>query len=429
MERDLSMRGMLSACLAGGLMLSGAAFAASVAPPKPADVLNTYQDIAHAMYEDSFTAGKALQASVDALLADPTAAKLTAARAAWKAARVPYLQSEGFRFGNAIVDEWEGEVNSWPLDEGLIDYVAASYGANSDENPLYTLNVIARKQIRIGAKQVDASVIDKKFLRQLQHAQGVEANVATGYHAIEFLLWGQDLHGTGPGAGERPASDYDLKACTHGNCDRRGQYLKAVTGLLVDDLGEMAANWAAGGKARKDLAAKGQDGGLSTVLTGIGSLSYGEMAGERMKLGLILHDPEEEQDCFSDNTHNSHYYDELGMNEIWRGRYVRIDGSVVQGPSFRDYTAAKNPAIAKRMDDRIADALAKIKLIKDAGDSGKMAYDQMIASGNTAGNKMVQDAIDALIAQTRADEAVVGALGLKISLEGSQHLDTPSRAR
>ena len=429
MERDFTSRAILSVCLAGGLMLSGAALGAGVAPPKPAEVLNTYQDIGHAMYEDSFTAAKALQASIDALLADPTPAKLAAARTAWKAARVPYLQSEGFRFGNAIVDAWEGEVNSWPLDEGLIDYVAASYGTTSDENPLYTANVIAHKQIRIGAKLVDASVIDKKFLRQLQHAQGVEANVATGYHAIEFLLWGQDLHGTGPGAGERPASDYDLKACTHGNCDRRGQYLKAVTGLLVDDLGEMAGDWAPGGKARQALAAKGQDGGLSTVLTGIGSLSYGEMAGERMKLGLILHDPEEEQDCFSDNTHNSHYYDELGMTEIWRGRYTRTNGSVVQGPSFRDYAAAKNPAVAKRMDDRMADVLVKVKLIKDSGDSGKMAYDQMIASGNAAGNKMVQDAIDALIAQTRADEAVVAALGLKVSLEGSDHLDKPSTTR
>jgi putative iron-regulated protein len=260
----------------------------------------------------------------------------------------------------------------------------------------------------------------------LQQAQGVEANVATGYHAIEFLLWGQDLHGTGPGAGERPASDYAVKACTHGNCDRRSQYLKAATDLLVDDMAEMAANWVPGAKARKELSAKGQDGGLSTILTGIGSLSYGEMAGERMKLGLILHDPEEEQDCFSDNTHNSHYYDELGINEIWGGRYTRVNGTVVQGPSFRDYVTAKNPAVAKRMDDRLADTLAKIKVIKDTGDSGKMAYDQMIGKDNAAGNKMVQDAIDALIAQTRADEAVVAALGLKISLEKSDSLDNPS---
>ena len=419
------MRAILAVCLAGAL-LSGAAFAASVAQPKPGDVLNTYGDMAQAMYEDSFTTAKALQAAVNAFLADATPTKLAAARNAWKAARIPYMQTEGFRFGNPIVDEWEGEVNSWPLDEGLIDYVAASYGKNSDENPLYTLNIIANKQIRIGAKQVNASVIDKNLLRQLQQAQGVEANVATGYHAIEFLLWGQDLHGTGPGAGERPASDYDLKTCTHGNCDRRAQYLKAATDLLIDDLATMAANWTAGGKARKELAAKGQNGGLSTILTGIGSLSYGEMAGERMKLGLILHDPEEEQDCFSDNTHNSHYYDELGIANIWHGRYTRVNGAVVQGPSFRDYTMAKNPEIAKRMDDHIADALAKIKLIKDTGDSGRMAYDQMIGKGNAAGNKLVQDAIDALIAQTRADEAVVAALGLKISLERSDSLDNPS---
>jgi putative iron-regulated protein len=420
------MRAPAALCLAGSLMLSAAVLAAPAAPPKAADVLNTYGDLAHAMYEDSLTTAKALQAAVNAFVADPTQAKLAAARNAWKAARVPYLQTEAFRFGNAIIDEWEGEVNSWPLDEGLIDYVAASYGKTSDENPLYTLNVIANKQLRIGAKQLNASVIDKTLLRQLQQAQGVEANVATGYHAIEFLLWGQDLHGTAAGAGERPASDYDTKACSHGNCDRRAQYLRAATDLLVEDMGVMAANWAPGGKARTELAAKGQNGGLSTILTGIGSLSYGEMAGERMKLGLILHDPEEEQDCFSDNTHNSHYYDELGINEVWSGRYTRVNGSVVQGPSFRDYAMAKNPEIAKRMDIRLADTLAKIKKIKDVGDSGKMAYDQMIAKGNAAGNQMVQDAIDALIAQTRADEAVVAALGLKISLEGSDSLDHPS---
>ncbi len=431
-----AMRSILATVLAGAL-LSGASLivpaagqqAAPKAQPKAEAVLANYGDLAHAMYEDSWTAAKSLQTAVNAFLADPTAAKLGAARAAWKAARVPYLQTEGFRFGNAVVDAWEGEINSWPLDEGLIDYVAASYGTQSDENPLYTLNVVAHKQIRIGSKQVDASVIDKNLLRRLQQAQGVEANVATGYHAIEFLLWGQDLHGTGPGAGERPASDYDLKACTHGNCDRRAQYLKAATDLLADDMAEMTADWTAGGKARASLNAKGPDAGLSAILTGIGSLSYGEMAGERMKLGLILHDPEEEQDCFSDNTHNSHYYDEVGISEIWNGRYTRLNGQVVQGASFRDYTMARNADAAKRMDARIADTLGKVKLIKDTGDSGKMAYDQMIAKGNTAGNKMVQDAIDALIAQTRADEGVVAALGLKISLEKSNALDNLPSAR
>ena len=411
------------------IALVGGSAAAPAAGPTPADVLTSYGDIAHAMYEDSLTTAKTLQGAINALIADPTEAKLVAARNAWKAARVPYLQSEGFRFGNAVVDGWEGKVNAWPLDEGLIDYVAASYGKTSDENPLYTLNVIANKQIRIGARQVDASVISRNLLRQLQQAQGVESNVATGYHAIEFLLWGQDLHGTGPGAGERPASDYNVKACTHGNCDRRAAYLKTATDLLVDDLAEMTGYWATGGKARLEVAAKGLNGGLSTILTGLGSLSYGELAGERMKLGLILHDPEEEQDCFSDNTHNAHYYDELGMTELWRGRYTRVDGRVVGMASMRDYATARNAAAAKRMDDAMNNALAKVKAIKDMGDSGRMAYDQMIGSGNAVGNKLVQDAIDALIAQTRADEGVVSALGLTIALEGSDSLDNPSSVR
>ena len=423
------MRAFLAACLASSAALALAADAgAAPAPPTApttAGVLTAYGDVAHAMYEDSLSSARTMQTAINAFLANPTSATLTAARNAWKTARVPYLQTEGLRFGNAIVDEWEPKVNAWPLDEGLIDYVAQSYGTTSDENPLYTLNVIANRQIRIGARQVNASVINANLLRTLQMAQGVEANVATGYHAIEFLLWGQDLHGTGPGAGERPATDYSTTACTHGNCDRRAAYLRTATELLIADLAEMTADWALGGKARAELAAKGTNGGLATILTGLGSMSYGELAGERMKLGLILHDPEEEQDCFSDNTHNSHYYDQVGMMNLWRARYTRPNGQVVQGASLRDYVVARNAAAARRLDGSMDNTLAKVKVIKDTADSGRMAYDQMIGD-NPAGNKMVQDAVDALVAQTRATEAVVATLGLTIALEGSDSLDNPS---
>ena len=81
----------------------------------------------------------------------------------------------------------------------------------SDENTLYTANVIANTSIEINGETVDATKITPEFLSgTLQEAGGIEANVATGYHAIEFLLWGQDLNGTGPGAGNRPYTDYDL---------------------------------------------------------------------------------------------------------------------------------------------------------------------------------------------------------------------------
>ncbi|MGO4706920.1 imelysin family protein [Microvirga sp. 2MCAF38] len=394
--------------------------------PQPKAIVENYATIAYATYSDALNAAKDLSKAVDALLANPTDETLKAARAAWTKARVPYQQTEGFRFGNKLVDQWEGKVNSWPLDEGLIDYVdAKSYGEASDSNPLYRANIIANKKIRVGKKQIDASKITKKVLESLHEAGGVEANVATGYHAIEFLLWGQDLNGTNAGAGARAASDYSLQNCTNGNCDRRRDYLKAATDLLVDDLSDMTKLWDAKGKARQDVLKKDANSGLATILTGIGSLSYGELAGERMKLGLILHDPEEEHDCFSDNTHNSHYNDQIGMVSIYQGKYTRPDGQVVQGAGFADYAKAKAPEEAAKLEAAMANATAKLRAIKDRADSGKEAYDQMIAEGNAEGNKVVQEGVDALVAQARAVEALVKKLGLTIKMEGSKSLDDP----
>ena len=412
--------------LLAGLMAAAVAPARADAPSAKA-VVATYADIAHAMYADSHQAALTLQAAIKALLANPTEDTLSRARQAWLAARVPYQQTEGYRFGNEIVDEWEGRVNSWPLDEGLIDYVdQASYGDSSDENPLYTANVIANPSLRVGNKVIDAKMIDAKLLNRLQEAGDVEANVATGYHAIEFLLWGQDLGGTGPGAGKRPATDFNVEACTGDHCDRRRAYLQAATDLLVQDLAEMAEAWAAKGKARAALVKERPEQGLATILTGLGSLSYGELAGERIKLGLLLHDPEEEHDCFADNTHNSHYYNQVGMMAIWNGRYQRPDGGTVAGASLAELARAKAPEAATRLDEAMATTKAKMELMKAAADSGRMAYDQMLAADNAEGNRMLLDIVDALIAQTRAIEGVVAALGLQIKVEGSDSLDDPA---
>lgn len=391
-------------------------------------VVNTYSDIALAKYEDSLTTAQALDKAVDALLDKPSVETLNAAREAWKASRVPYQQTEVYRFGNKIVDDWEGKVNSWPLDEGLIDYVAKSYGTESDANALYTANVIANKEIEINGKKVDASKLSPEFLSgTLQEAGGIEANVATGYHAIEFLLWGQDLHGTGPGAGERPYTDYDLKNCTGGNCDRRAQYLKSASDLLVSDLQEMVGNWKEGGAARKAVVDGEPNAAISSIFTGMGSLSYGELAGERMKLGLLLHDPEEEHDCFSDNTYNSHLYDAIGIRAAYHASYTRLDGTVVSGPSVADMLKAADPAIDKELSDKLDVAVAKMEAIKTRALAGE-AYDQQIAEGNTQGNATVQAAIDALIDQTKSIERAVGSLKLStIAFEGSDSLDAPDK--
>ena len=323
------------------------------------DVIKTYADIAHAKYEDALITAKALGKAVDQLIAEPTAANLVLARKAWLDSRVPYQQTEVYRFGNAIVDDWEGKVNAWPLDEGLIDYVSEDYGTESEENSLYTANVIANKTLKIGGKDVDASKITKGLLSDvLQEADGIEANVATGYHAIEFLLWGQDLNGTKAGAGNRPATDFDPKNCTGGNCERRAQYLKVVTELTIDDLTWMVSQWTADGAARKALTTQDATQSLTAIFTGMGSLSYGELAGERMKLGLLLNDPEEEHDCFADNTHNSHYYNTVGIQNVYLGRYTRIDGTVVQGPSVSDLVKTADYNVDRRLKVALADTVA-----------------------------------------------------------------------
>ncbi|MBT9383086.1 peptidase [Pseudooceanicola sp. CBS1P-1] len=391
------------------------------------EVLGTYADIALAAYGDSLSTATRLQDAVSALIAQPSAETLEAAKAAWLAARVPYQQTEAFRFGNPIVDDWEGKVNAWPLDEGLIDYVDPSYGGQSDENRYAVLNVIATPSFTLSGQQVDAAQITPALLSDtLQEADSVEANVATGYHAIEFLLWGQDLNGTAPGAGNRPWTDYAAgEACTHGNCDRRGAYLAAASALLVSDLEWMTAQWQGDGAARTALL-DNPDAGIIAMLTGMGSLSYGEQAGERMKLGVLLNDPEEEHDCFSDNTHNSHFYDGLGIRNVYLGRYVGVDGTVTSGPALSDLVAAADPQVDAALRGQLDATMARLTELKVAAEGG-LSYDMMLARGNDRGEALIMNAVDALVTQTRGIERAVAALNLEqIGFEGSDSLDNPN---
>ncbi|MEM9439291.1 MAG: imelysin family protein [Pseudomonadota bacterium] len=386
-------------------------------------VLDTYANIAQAMYEDSLTSAQAMKVAVDAFVAEPSEATLASARDAWLAARVPYQQTEVYRFGNAIVDDWEGKVNAWPLDEGLIDYVDASYGTDSDENGFYTANLIANASLEIGGESIDASAINADLIQNMHEVDEVEANVATGYHVVEFLLWGQDLNGTDAGAGNRPYTDFDPANCTGGNCDRRAEYLQTATDLIIADLEEMVANWTDGGEARAAVTGDDANAGLSAMLTGLGSLSYGELAGERMKLGLLLHDPEEEHDCFADNTHNSHYYNIVGMKAVANGSYERIDGSVVEGASLVDILPG---GVATDLNAKLDATLAAATVMKETADSGEMAYDQMLGEGNEVGNGVLQAVIDGLVEQTKSIESAVAALELgSIEFEGSDSLDDP----
>jgi putative iron-regulated protein len=184
----------------------------------------------------------------------------------------------------------------------------------------------------------------------------------------------------------------------------------------------MVFNWQLNGAAYQDLLRKGPQGGLATILTGMGSLAYGELAGERIRLGLLLNDPEEESDCFSDNTHNSHYYDALGIKNVYLGEYERIDGSLVSGASLEDLLELESPAVAAEMRARLESTeLAMNDLLAEARHGN--TFDVLIASNNQAGEAIISNIVDALMEETRTIENIILELNLQnVSIEGSTSL-------
>lgn len=393
------------------LIASGSTVAAQVTKQQ---VVEHYADVAHAVFADSVTTAKTLDVKIDEFLKSPSADKLEKVKQAWLDSRVPYQQSEVFRFGNAIVDDWEGQLNAWPLDEGLIDYVATDYQYELG-NEGAAANIIANTSLQIGASKLDVAKITPELLADLNEVGGSEANVASGYHAIEFLLWGQDLNGTNAGAGQRAYTDFVVgPECTNGHCDRRGEYLKAAADLLVQDLEWMEKQWSAEvkGNYRETLLNDSADNGLRKMLFGMGSLSLGELAGERMKVALEANSTEDEHDCFSDNTHNSHYYNEQGIYNVYTGLYKREDGTLLSGPSIADLVAQKDKQAAKEIQKQFDVTRNQVGKLVTSAEKNNQHFDQLIAAGNAQGNTLVNDTIMSLVAQTGSIERAAGIIGI-----------------
>ena len=105
-------------------------------------------------------------------------ATLAAAKQAWLTARDDYLPTEAFRFYDGPIDNPEdgpeGQINAWPMDEAYVDYVAddAERPASSTTRP--------------------STPRSPPTCSSRPNEKGGETNISTGWHAIEFLLWGQD---------------------------------------------------------------------------------------------------------------------------------------------------------------------------------------------------------------------------------------------
>lgn len=374
-----------------------------------------FADLAHAMISDSLEAAESLLAAVNALTdGDATESELLSAQQAYEQLRLPYQQFEITRFdaeNNHVtdaasggpseitsVDDWEGQVNAWPLDEALIDYVnAGSYTGNYVDNS-ESLNIInATPSTMVDGIDIGTSPITKEFLISLNEINGSEANVATGIHAIEFLLWGQDTS-TGEGnlgAGERPASDFDTDECTNNNCVRRAEYLKVVTELLVDDLTAMEAQWDAsteGVTLRSDYLNRGD--GLERILDSMGDMAIGELRSERMGVAVRFDSTEDEHDCFSDLTHIAIYGNALGVVNAYFGTYERLDGTYMTGPSLSDLVFQNDIQADLNLRSLLTTVQNEMQDIVNVANDGK-TFDMLIGSDDES---IVQEAMDALAA-------------------------------
>lgn len=296
------------------------------------EIKENYANMAYQNYKDTYDAAVALQTTVNTFVATPTQINLDAAKQAWLDAREYYGQTEAFRFSNGPIDDAdgpEGLLNAWPLDEGYIDYVA---GAS-------TSGIINDTTITIDAATLEGL-----------NEQGGETNIALGYHAIEFLLWGQDSPDTGlETPGGRPFTDFVTDGSgTATNQTRRGQYLTVATDLLIDHLQLMVNEWnASGNNYRATFLALDNKVALTNILTGLGVLSKGELAGERIFVAYDNQDQEDEHSCFSDNTHRDIILNAKGIRNVYTGSYA---GTItVSGSSISDLVELVNPTLNQAM--------------------------------------------------------------------------------
>lgn len=348
-----------------------AAASAQASQLKAQDVVRHYSTLVYANYSDSIAAAQKMQKAIDAFVAKPSPATQEAARKAWLQAREFYGQTEAFRFYDGPIDNEEGpegQINAWPMDESYVDYVVGQDNAGLINNP--------------------QEPITKERLSALNEHDG-EENISTGWHAIEFMLWGQDLSDQGPGA--RPFTDFvDGKKP---NADRRRQYLQVVTALLLEDLQSVANQWKPG--VKDNFRATFEQGGeesLRKIFVGLGSLSRGELAGERLEVALASRDQEDEHSCFADNTHRDAVTNAQGIQNVWLGSYQRLDGSKLQGPGLRAWVATFDAAQADKTSAQIAQSVQAAKAIP-------APFDQAIQ--DDAGRAKVQATIDSLVQQSK----------------------------
>lgn len=340
------------------------------------EVIANYAKIVHQNYLDSYNSAIKMQNTISTFTTNPSQAGFDNAKKEWLAARDIYGQTEVFRGSNGPVDSegnenWvinnEGQMNAWPLDEGYIDYVTPSSDAYAGYT-VYNGGVIA-----------GTDAITEAFLIGKNEKEN-DKSISTGWHAIEFLLWGQDE--TNPKdlkAGLRPVTDYT----TDSKKERRKTYLNVVTSILVKDLKKLVDTWAQGGEYYKVFMALPENDALKNIISGPFFLANEELSEERMIKPVDLTDgiddcgQEDEHSCFSDNTHRDVVTNAQGIINVLFGKYGTISGA-----SVYDLINQEDSAIAKRFKDASDLMMSKVNDVDTKANNNK-PFDLLLLEEST----------------------------------------------
>jgi putative iron-regulated protein len=329
-----------------------------------------YADIAHAAYGDAHRGAQALTSACDALVAEPNEGRLSEARRAWLAARIPYLQTEVLRFYGGPIDAVETLVNTWPIDESYIESDDGTSGLVGDVRryPDLTKELLSSSNLRDG-----------------------ETSVSTGYHAIELLLWGRDQSPVT--AGTRPAGDFAGNSLA---AKRRGTYLKLATRLLEAELRGLERAWAPDEPAsfRSEFLERPTLRAVSDVIKGLGALGGAELAGERLTVPYETKDQENEHSCFSDSTTQDVVFDAVGIENVCLGRYQRVDGKTLERVGLCSLVARTDRELGVKLESQIRRSVEAARNIPAPFDHA------ILGKNGDAGRVAIHDTISALRAQT-----------------------------
>jgi len=267
----------------------------------------------------------------------------------WKKSKRCYSMAEATRFSGTYIDEIDTLINAWPIDELYIDYVETS----------------AHSGI-IGNKQID---ITPSSLLNLNEQQG-ETNISIGYHAIEFLLWGQDISPDGPG--NRSWTDYSDTS----NADRRKTYLAVAGQLLQSHFYELSNDWQ--NNLNQPLSFDG-------IITGLGTFIKAELVGERMQVALDTYDQEDEQSCFSDQTNYDIIYNIKGVIGLLEGKLTLENQThEAEGLGLLALFNHKNPVLSQTLLDDMNKALELIQQLT-------LPFDQAILPTNPQQRQVIEN--------------------------------------